>query len=118
MIDLNWLTLLLGTGLPIVTGLVTARVAHPGLKATVLALLSALGGVGSELYSVGGDTAVFDWSASAANAVTVFLIGVGMHYGLLRPAGVTGSDGAVQTGALSGGLGHQPPAHAKEEETP
>lgn len=105
MLDLNWLTLVLGTVLPILTGLATSRVAHPGLKAAVLAALSALGGIGNELYSVGGDTAAFDWSASLANAVTVFLIGVGMHYGLLKPIKVTGSDGAVQTGPLEGGLG-------------
>lgn len=110
MIDLNWLLVLSGTLLPILTGLVTARVAHPGLKATVLALLSAVAGLLNELYSVAGNAALYDWSAGLANAVTVFLVGVGLHYGLLRPTGVTGSDGGVQR-AVPGGIGG-PSAHA------
>jgi hypothetical protein len=112
MLDLNWLTVLLGVVLPMLTGLVTARLAHAGLKATVLALLSAIGGILNELYSVGGNLAGFDWSASLANAVTVFLMAVGLHYGLLKPTGVTGQNGVVQTGALSGGLGSRGPAVA------
>lgn len=114
MLDLNWLTLVLGVGLPILTGLVTARVAHPGLKATILALLAAVGGIVQELYSVGGVLDGFDWSSAVADATSVFLLAVGMHYGLLRPTGVTGSDGAVQTGALAGGLGGGP-RHARTE---
>ena len=109
MLDLNWLTLVLGIGLPMLTGLVTSRLAHAGLKAVVLALLSAVGGIVSELYSVGGVLAGFDWSAALADATTVFLIAVGMHYGLLKPAGVTGSNGTLQTGALAGGLGGRGP---------
>lgn len=105
MIDLNYLLLATGTVVPILTGLVTSRVAHPGLKAAVLALLSALGGIGNELVSVGGNVVLYDWSASVANAVTVFLVGVGLHYGLLKPTGITGSEGVVQNGALAGGVG-------------
>ncbi len=105
MIDLNLLLLATGTIVPMLTGLVTNRLAHPGLKATVLALLSAVGGILNELASVGGDLALYDWSASGANAVTVFLVGVGLHYGLLSPVGLTGKNGALQTGALAGGIG-------------
>lgn len=105
MLDLNWLTLVLGLVLPMATGLVTSRLAHAGLKAAVLALLSAVGGIGNELYSVGGVLAGFDWSAALANATSVFLIAVGLHYGILKPTGVTGSSGTLQTGSLSGGIG-------------
>jgi hypothetical protein len=119
MLDLNWLTLVLGLVLPMLTGLVTARLAHAGLKAAVLAVLSAVGGIGNELYSVGGVLAGFDWSAALANAVSVFLIGVGLHYGLLAPTGVTGKNGTLQTGALEGGLGARGPAVAAPgSETP
>jgi hypothetical protein len=105
MLDLNWLTLVLGVVLPMVTGLVTNQLAHPGLKAVVLAVLAAVGGILNELYSVAGDTTLYDWSAGLANAVTVFLIAVGLHYGILKPTGVTGTNGAVQTGTLAGGIG-------------
>ncbi|QJY46638.1 hypothetical protein [Pseudonocardia broussonetiae] len=111
MIDLNWLLLLTGTVLPILTGLVTARVAHPGLKAVVLAALSAVAGLLNELYSVAGDTTAYDWSAGGANAVTVFLLGVGLHYGLLKPTGITGSEGGVQR-AVPAGIGGGHPEHA------
>lgn len=104
MIDLNWLLLLTGTVLPVITGLATNRLAHPGLKAAVLALLSAVAGLLNELYSVGGDTLAYDWSAGLANAVTVFLLAVGLHFGLLKPTGVTGANGGVQT-AVPSGLG-------------
>lgn len=109
MLDLNWLTVVLGVVLPMATGLVTARLADPGLKAVVLAVLSAVGGILNELYSVGGNLAGFGWSASLADALTVFLIAVGLHYGLLKPTGVTGQNGVVQTGALSGGIGGRGP---------
>ena len=105
MLDLNWLTLVLGLGLPMLVALATNRLAHAGLKAAVLGVLAAIGGIGNELYSVGGVLAGFAWSAALANAVSVFLIAVGLHYGLLKPTGVTGSTGTLQTGALSGGLG-------------
>lgn len=111
MLDLNWLTLVLGLVLPMLTGLVTSRLAHAGLKAAVLALLSAIGGILNELYSVGGVLAGFDWSAAVANAVSVFLIGVGLHYGLLKPTGVTGANGVTQT-AVPGGLGNRGPVVA------
>lgn len=117
MLDLNWLTVLLGVVLPLLTGLVTARLAHPGLKAVVLAVLAAVGGILNELYSVGGDLAGFDWSASLANALAVFLVAVGLHYGILKPTGITGQNGIVQTGALSGGL-RRPAMAVPGSETP
>lgn len=104
-LDLNWLTVVLGVVLPMLTGLVTNRLAHPGLKAVVLAFLAAVGGLLNELYTVGGNVAAYDWSAGLANALTVFLVAVGLHYGILKPTGITGTNGTVQTGALSGGLG-------------
>lgn len=104
MIDINWLTLVLGTGLPMLVAFITAQEANAGLKAVALAVLSAAGGVLQELVSVGGVLGAVDWNASLANAVTVFLVAVGAHYGLLKPVGVTGSDGAIQSN-VSKGLG-------------
>lgn len=103
-LDLNWLTVVLGVVLPMLTGLVTSRLAHSGLKAVVLALLSAIGGLLNELYAVGGNVELYDWSSGLANALTVFLIAVGLHYGILKPVGVTGANGVTQT-AVPAGLG-------------
>ncbi len=102
MIDLNWLTLLSGTLLPMLVGLVTAQVANSGVKAVILAALSAVAGLTVELISVGGDVAVYDWNSGLANAVTTFLVAVGLHYGLLKPLQVTGRDGVIQRNVTAG----------------
>lgn len=104
MIDLNWLLVVSATVLPMLVALVTSKVANAGLKATVLAGLSAAAGLLNELYTVGGDTAAYDWNSGLANAVTVFLVGVGLHYGLLKPIGVTGGDGSIAN-SVPNGLG-------------
>jgi len=67
-------------------------------------VLSAVGGVVSELYSVGGEFAAMNWNGTLSDALTVFLVGVGFHYGLLKPLGATGTDGAIAT-AVPGGVG-------------
>lgn len=102
MIDINWLTLVLGTGLPMLVAFITAQEANAGLKAVVLAGLAAVGGILQELVSVSGDLGALDWNASLANATTVFLIAVGAHFGLLKPVGLTGSDGSIQSNVSSG----------------
>ncbi|RTL65898.1 MAG: hypothetical protein EKK42_20345 [Pseudonocardiaceae bacterium] len=96
MIDINWLLVLTAFVVPMLTALVTKQVSHSGVKAAVLAALSAVGGVLTEIQSVSGDLSAMSWNASLANAVGVFLAGVGLHYGLLRPVGITGSTGAIQ----------------------
>jgi hypothetical protein len=108
------LTLLVSLVLPLLVAVVTTRLASPGLKAVVLAFLAALTGFGSELldalvnhtaYDVGA--AVFAWTYS-------FILAVVAHFGALKPAGVTGSRGAVAN-ALPGGIGWDDPgAHSVE----
>lgn len=102
MIDLDWITLVSGVLLPMLVALVTAQLASPGLKAVVLAVLSAVSGVLNELVAVNGDFAAIDWKLSAGNALTVFLIGVGLHVGILKPTGVTGTDGSIASRVTSG----------------
>lgn len=104
VITLDWLTVLTGTGLPMLVALVSARVASGGVKATILAALSAVAGFLLDLQNVGGDFAAMSLSASASAAVTVFLIGVGAHFGLLKPLAVTGANGGIQT-SVQGGVG-------------
>lgn len=103
MIDLNWLLVLTGFVVPMLTALVTKQVSNAGLKASVLAVLSAVGGVLTEIQSVSGDLSAMSWNATLANAVGVFLLGVGLHFGLLRPTGVTGSEGVIQS-KVPGGI--------------
>jgi hypothetical protein len=102
LIDLNWLMLLSGVLLPMLVALATAQVANSGVKALVLAVLAAVSGLANELYSVGGDLGAYDWNSGLANAVTTFLVGVGLHYGLLKPLNITGRTGVIQDSVPAG----------------
>lgn len=80
------LTMLIGLILPIVVALVTTRVTSAAIKAVLLAALSTItGAVGQYLTSPTG----WDWKAAVLLATGTFIAGVGSHFGLWRPTGVT-----------------------------
>lgn len=87
--------------LPNLVALVTARVSQNPLKAILLLALSAIGGVVSQIVAQGGD---FHWKIALISFAQVFLTAVGTHFGLLKPTGITGSQGAIQT-SVPGGIG-------------
>lgn len=95
IVTVNWLTLLLGVVLPMLVQLVTANVANGGLKAIVLAVLAAIAGLVQALFDVGGDFTVVDWNTAFSAALTTFLLAVGLHFGLLKPVGITGKDNVI-----------------------
>lgn len=80
------LSLLIGTVLPIVVAFVTKTVTSPSTKAIVLAALAAVSGYGTEYLS---GTATFDWWSALLTWLTTFIVTVAMHYGLWKPTGVT-----------------------------
>lgn len=98
--------MLSGSALPMLVALVTARVASGSVKSVMLAVLSAVAGIVNELVAVGGVLPDMDWNSTVSQAVLTFLIAVGLHFGLLKPAGVTGSDGSIQT-KIAGGVGYR-----------
>ncbi len=102
-LDITWLALVATVLLPMLTAVITARLAHPGLKAGVLALLALVTTFVNELLTTGG-IGSFDTSSWLATALGVFLAAVGLHYGLLKPTQVTGSQGVIQA-AIEGGVG-------------
>src|SRR5689334_16385170 len=79
------LSILLGTVLPILVGLVTKKVADRGLKAVFLAGLSAATGVLSSAQGNGGVVAKEVLIFGAAAWATA----VATYYGLLQPTGVS-----------------------------
>lgn len=107
MIGLNWLDILLGLVLPMLVALVTNNVAAGGWKAIVLALLAAISGVVQELVNAAGVLEGFDWDTAASHAVWTFLFAVGLHFGLLKPVGITGKDNVIQN-AQPRGIGAPP----------
>lgn len=83
------LTLLSGVVLPLVVGLVTTRDTNPNRKAVLLAALSVLIPLVSELGNALSTGAAYDLGTALMTALGTFLIGVGLHYGLWKPTGVS-----------------------------
>lgn len=100
----QWLNVAINVVLPAVVALVTARLAHPGLKAVLLLFLSAVSGfLVSALAAV--DSGVgFDWSQAGFTVLSGFAVAVLAHFGLLKPMSITGAQGSIQT-SMPGGVG-------------
>lgn len=98
----EWLTLAINTVLPIVVAFVTSRLADSGAKALALLALSAL-----TTYLVGILAALnagqgIDWSHLTFTAIVGFGIAVAAHFGLWKPVGITGTEGAVSRVGVKG----------------
>ena len=82
-----WLGIAISIGLPVLVGLVTTRVTHPGTKAVLLLALSTLNGFLVELAQPGPG---YNAGTAAVLALVSFATGVLMHFGLWKPVGVSG----------------------------
>ena len=82
------LTLAVGTVLPVLVGLVTTRVTHPGAKAVTLALLAALTALGTEALSAAQAGTPYDLGRGAVMALGVWVVAVATHFGLWKPTQV------------------------------
>lgn len=91
-----WVGLLISVVLPVLVGLVTKHVTHPGVKAVLLLALSTLTGFLTEFAHPGPN---WDFSTAAVLSLVAFAVGVLSHFGLWKPTGV--SDKAQS--ALGGG---------------
>jgi hypothetical protein len=96
-----WLTFIIGTVLPAVVALVTSRFADSAVKAGVLVLLSVVGGVLVQIQASGG---TFDLVETLVAVFMTFVTAAASHFALLKPVGVTGSEGAIAR-SVPGGLG-------------
>jgi hypothetical protein len=103
-IGLNWVNIVLGLVLPMLVALVTANAASGAVKAIFLAFLAALGGFVQEFVDAGALFANFDLDIALSNFVWTFLLAVGLHFGLLKPIGITGKDNAIAN-TVPGGVG-------------
>jgi hypothetical protein len=90
--DFQLVTFIAGVLLPILVAIVTRAAASPKVRAITLLVFSLISGVlNSWLVAPSG----FDWSQAIFNAITQFVIGIALLYGLWKPTGV--SDAAKQT---------------------
>lgn len=83
------ITFLVAVASPLLVGLVTTRVTAAGVKATLLAGIAALTGLGSELVASLTEGTTYDLGQGLVAAVTAFVIAVGLHYGLYKPTGAS-----------------------------
>ena len=102
----QWINELVSLFLPILTGLVTAKVASPGVKAVVLLILAAVSGFLVQWLDALNTSTGFDFSQAVFTAGAGFITAVALHFGLLKPASITGSTGAVNR-LVPGGIGAQ-----------
>jgi hypothetical protein len=84
-LDIETGTLLVSTILPILVGIVTKKVTHSGIKATLLALLSAA--TGAINSAVNNDGILSKETLFAA--FIAWVIAVATYYGFLVPTGVS-----------------------------
>jgi hypothetical protein len=82
-------SLLIGVVLPIITGLVTKWETSPGTRAVVLLALSAVTGFATEFLATLNSGTAFDLGATLLATFGTFLTGVGLHFGLWKPVGVS-----------------------------
>jgi hypothetical protein len=100
----QWLNVAINVFLPILVALVTKRLASGGLKAFVLLLLSAISGYLISILDAATNNIPFDFSQGTFTAVTGFIVAIATHYGIFKPALITGSSGAIQR-SVPGGIG-------------
>lgn len=94
--------LLVSTVLPILVGLVTKATTHPGVKAILLAGLSAVDGLGSQALAAHSHGVDYDLGQGLLLAFTAFIVAVAMHYGLWRPTTVSAKVQAIGSGGAHG----------------
>jgi hypothetical protein len=86
-VDVALWGLVIGTILPMIVGLITKSTTNSRVKAVVLLFLAAVISVGQEILEAGS----FEVKETLLKFALLFLASVGAHFGLLKPAGVTGA---------------------------
>jgi len=82
--------------LPILVGLVTTRVTDSGKKATLLLALSVVSALITEWVNAAVLEVTYNLGQGLLLAFITFVTGVALHYGLLKPTGI--SDAAARHG--------------------
>lgn len=83
------LQLVLGVLLPVMVGLVTTRATRPGAKAVLLAALSVLTSLLTELVGALQAGTVYNLGMALVLGLGTFIVAVATHYGLLKPTGIS-----------------------------
>ncbi len=84
-----------GILLPILVAVVTSRVASGGAKAVTLLVLAAVSSFLSEWLVALNGGGSFDFAQAGYGVLMTFVVAVATHFGLWKPADLTGSNGAA-----------------------
>lgn len=106
-VEFDWpliIGLVVSVVLPLLVGLVTKYATNGRIKALLLAGLSAVTGLFTELGNALTNETPYNLGMGLVFALAAFIVGVGMHYGLYKP---TGAATAAQK-ALGGDKGLPP----------
>lgn len=98
--DLLLVNAIIGVIIPMIVQLLASRTSPDWVKVVVNVALSAAVAVLAPLVA----SPHVDWKVVALSFVQVFAVAIVSHLGILKPVGVTGSDGAIAT-RVPGGLG-------------
>ena len=99
-IDLLLANAVVGILLPLLVQLLSKATAAAWVKSVISMALSAVAAVLIPLLTLPD----IDWRIAALSFVQVFVLAVTSHFGILKPVGVTGSEGMIAV-AVPGGLG-------------
>ena len=91
MYTISLLTLIIGTVLPIVVGLVTSRVTSSAAKAWLLAGLTLVTTILQALLVATQAGIPFELGAILIAAIQQFIVSVAIYYGLWKPTGIAGA---------------------------
>jgi len=114
------ISMVIGVVIPLIVDLVTKRFTSGPVKSLTLLFLSLLTGALTELFNVlnaGGTWSDWDWQSALFLVLTTLISSVTSFFGLLKPLGASGANGAVQT-ALPGGVGKVTPPPLNPGEAP
>lgn len=82
------LGVLISSVMPLLVGLVTKTVTNPGRRALLLALLTTITGLLTELAAAVTQEVPYNLGIGLLTAFSGFLAAVAMHYGLFKPTGL------------------------------
>ena len=85
-----------GTVMPVLVGLVTKRSTRPGTRAILLALLAVLAQLLAEVIRALETGMPYNLGQGLLLGLGTFVVAVSVHYGVLKPTGV--SEAAVSAG--------------------
>lgn len=92
-LDTYWLTVAISIVLPAVVALITKQAASGAVKSLTLLALSIVTAALVQIQQAGG---TFDWQVTLRDTIVSFVVAVAVHYGLLKPVSITGSEGSIQ----------------------